>query len=386
MIDIDLAVEEYKNKENISDGGSNCYDFGDTVLVKYTCPIKYLGRSLQTREMSEEIMESLKEKTSKGVNTPKHLAVKRVVEGEDDVCYVLQEKCPGYNCASKYKYHASYEEACESLKSVLEIPFEHYQKLIADGCQLYEMGYEAKNKNLFYDKDTGFWYIDFLNNDTDNLFDKNDIKKIFIAVNHRIPKPIQLASQMDYGVEASLEPDKLKKIKELKYAIKAKTFLAIKSTFPIFSKYEKFFLINESDEYKNYLMKEGIINKNLLTIEPSDYEVFNELREIVINGLVDKVVNKGVSFWSVECNDIRNDSNLFNLESFFTLSDYNKFNKEDFEDEYDYKIAISNLYKQGIWTDLVAKLSAMDKTENITAFLNDANEKLAKMTEKGKHY
>ena len=28
-----------------------------------------------------------------------------------------------------------------------------------------------------------------------------------------------------------------------------------------------------------------------------------------------KVVNKGEKFWSIECNDIRNDSNLFHLQS-----------------------------------------------------------------------
>ena len=114
MIDIDSAIIESKNKENISDGGSKCYDFGDVVLVKYSCPIKYLRNGERSREKSEEIMESINMKASNGVNTPKHIAVKRVIEGENDVCYVLQQKCPGFNCASFCEYGVSFEEIIKS--------------------------------------------------------------------------------------------------------------------------------------------------------------------------------------------------------------------------------------------------------------------------------
>ncbi len=40
MTDIDIAIKESKNKENISNGGSMCFYFGDVVLVKYSCPTK----------------------------------------------------------------------------------------------------------------------------------------------------------------------------------------------------------------------------------------------------------------------------------------------------------------------------------------------------------
>ncbi len=35
MIDIKEAIEQSKNKKNISTGGSECFDFGNVVLVKY---------------------------------------------------------------------------------------------------------------------------------------------------------------------------------------------------------------------------------------------------------------------------------------------------------------------------------------------------------------
>ena len=70
-------------------------------------------------------MASVNRKADEGVNTPRHFGVKRVIEGNLDVCYVLQEKCPGYNCASRFKYNVSFDEMCESLKYILNIHFVH---------------------------------------------------------------------------------------------------------------------------------------------------------------------------------------------------------------------------------------------------------------------
>lgn len=376
MIDIDTAIKESKNKENISDGGSMCFDFGDVVLVKYSCQIKYLKNGEHSREKSEEIMESIKIKADNGVNTPRHFDVKRVIEDESEICYVLQQKCPGVNCDSLRKYGVSFDEMCESLKFVLNIPFEHYKKLIEDGCNLFEMGYETKNKNLFYDQNSGFWFIDFLDNEKDYKFDSNDIKKVFEALNNRIPKPIQISSSINYDEKLTDEQRQIEN--ELKYAIKAKTLLAIKEVLPIFGKYEKFFLLKESVDYKRYLMQNGFVNKDLTIINPNDYEVFQELYEIVIKGLIDKV-NKGEKFWSIECNDIRNDSNLFNLISFFEQSSYNTFKREEFEDNYDYEYEVEKLYTTNVLNDLIGRLEKMEENDNIKTFLSDAsdaNEKL----------
>lgn len=374
MIDIDNAIKQSKDMKNISNGGSACFDFGDVVLVKYTCPTKFFKPGEHTREKSEEIMEAINNKANEGVNTPRHLSIRRIVEGEDDVCYVLQDKCPGENCASKNKYGVSFEEMCESLTNMLKIPFEHYQKLIVDGCKLFEMGYEAKNKNLFYDEKSGFWYIDFLQNEKDYQFDSSNIKKVFQALKYRIPKPIQIASSVEY--DTVLTDEQVKKSNNLKYAIQAKTFLAIKSTIPNFEKYEKFFLIDEEEDYKKYLMQEGIVNKDLINIEPEDYEVFNELYEVVIEGLIDKIVNKKASFWEIECNDIRNESELFNLKTFFQKSCLNDIKRDEYEDDYDYRKAIEEKYETVVLNDLVTRLKNQPQNESVTNFISEASKKL----------
>ena len=374
MINIDDAIMQSKSMKNTSDGGSPCFDFGDVVLVRYGIPIQFLKNGERAREKSEEIMEAINEKAKDGVNTPTHLEVKRVIDGDIDFCYVLQKKCPGVNCTKLSKYDVSFDEMCDTLKFVLNIPFEHYQKLIIDGCKLFEMGYEAKNKNLFYDVKTGFWFIDFLFNDKNCVFDPNDVEKMFTALRYRIPKPIQIASLMKFGTELS-EEEKEKKQK-LKYAINAKTLLAIKSVLPNFERYEKFFLFDEEDEYKKYLMEEGIVNKDLTVLDSSDYDIYHSLYEHVINGLMDKIVNKGEPFWSIECNDIRIDSSLFYLTSFFSKSIYCNVKREEFDDEHDYKYEVEKSYTTNVLNTLVNRLSKIEPNENVTAFLEEASKKL----------
>ncbi len=374
MIDIDSAIKESKNKENISDGGSMCFDFEDVVLVKYACLRKYLKNGERSREKSEEIMKAIDTKVDKGVNTPRHLAIKRVIEGENDICYVLQQKCSGINCGSLRKYGVTFDEMCESLKFVLNIPFEHYKKLFKDGFELFEMGYEAKNKNLFYDSKSGFWFIDFLDNKKDYMFDANDIKKVFEALRYRIPNPIQISSTVEYDKKLTNEQENKKN--ELEYAIKAKTLLAIKEVLPNFEKYEKFFLLKENVDYKKYLMKNGFIKKDLTNLDTSDYAVFKELYELVIEGLIDKIKNKGEKFWCIECNDIRNDSELFHLQTFFEKSKYNTIKREKFDDVYDYEYECTYLYKTNLLNDLIGRLEKMKPNENITNFLTDANKNL----------
>ena len=376
MIDIENAIIKSQNMQDISDGGSKCFDFGDVVLVRYYSSIEYLKNGEHARGKSEEIMEAINEKAKKGVNTPMHLAIKRTVEGEQDVCYVLQKKCPGYNCEGKKKYGVSFDERCDSLKFILNIPFEHYQKLIKDGFDLFEMGYEAKNKNLFYDQETGFWYIDFLDNNKDYVFDPNDIKKVFEALKYRIPKPMQISSTMYYDDKKKLTDIQKQKEQILEYGIKAKTLMAIKSILPNFEKYEKFFLLKENDDYKKYLMDEDIVSSNLLTLNQDDYNVYNELYEIVMAVLIDKIVNKGYLFWNIQVNDIRNDSSLFDLQLFFEKSKYNKVKREEFDSEYSYESAVEGLYSEIMLNDIVNRLRQMDSNENIERFLAEADKKL----------
>ena len=227
MIDIDRAIIESKSKENVSNGGSACYDFGDVVLVKYVTDLKYGHRA---RESAEDVMEIINKKNELGVNTPKHLSIKRISEGNIDYCYVLEQKCPGINCDEMGKYGVSFDEMCDSLKRVYNIPLEHYEKLISDGCQLFDMGYEAKPKNLFYDEESGFWYIDFLGGGRFGLFDKNDIRKEFMAIKYVVPNPINITSTVSYNEE--LTPEQSETIATLKAEIKSKMILLPRGSSP----------------------------------------------------------------------------------------------------------------------------------------------------------
>lgn len=380
MLDIKEAIEQSKNKKNISDGGSQCFDFGSVVLVKYILPLKYVKDNYRARDCEEIVMEGVNQKVQNGVNTPKHIAMERVIEGDNDVCYVLQERCKGNNCASMGLYGVPYDRMISDLEFVYSIPFDHYKKLISDGCQLYEMGYEAKNKNLFYDKESGFWYIDFLNYDKGNPFDDNNPIKVFEALKYRIPKPIQIASRVRFNEELSLEQKA--KMDLLEYSIEAKTLRAIKSVIPSFERYEKFYLCDKNDGLKQYLMEQGIVKKDLFKFEDADYPIFDELYGIVVNRIISKIVNHEEKFWSIEVNDIRNDSNLFCLMQMWSHHKDNSISMCDYEDEYDYEYALKSSFTEKMLSEIAQKLEGLEKNENSTNFLNDMYSKYGNYTKK----
>lgn len=279
MMDIDSAIEQSKYKENISDGGSACFDFGDVVLIKYGA-----------RENSELVMEQVNKKNAQGVNTPKHIGVKKLKEGKYEVCYVLQEKCKGINGVKIARQADTAEKVIKNLEYIAKIPFEQYIKLIYDGCMLFEMGYEAKAKNWFYDEETGFWYIDFQINDPKELNDKFDFNnpiKIFEAVENRIPQPTAMCGLPN--VEWTIE--EINKKRELIKIICGKRFLASKKTIPLLKKYEKFFLLQYSDDFKQYAMDNNIVDCNLFEINEEDKNIFNELCELVVDNVCNVIVN-----------------------------------------------------------------------------------------------
>ncbi len=369
MIDIKDAIEQSKDKQDISDGGSQCFDFGDVVLVKYTLSLKYVKDNCRARDCEELVMEGINQKIQQGLNSPKHISIMRTIEKDKDVCYVLQEKCKGKNCTFMSEYGAPYDRVISDLNRIYNIPFEHYKKLITDGCMLYEMGYEAKNKNLFYDEETGFWFIDFLGYDIENAFDENNPIKLFETLKFVIPKPMQIASTLKY--DEKLSPDQKRKKDMLEYSIEAKTILAIKSVIPTFEKYEKFYLFAKDAGVKKYLMEQGVVQKDLFKLEEADYPVYDELYEIVLNQIIDKIINKGEEFWSIEVNDIRNDSNLFCLMEMWKYHKDNSINESDYQDEYDYEAALKSKFIEIMLRKIVKKLEELDKNENSTKFISD---------------
>lgn len=374
MINIEDAIKKSKELPNISVGGSICYDFGDVVLVKYTLPLKYVKPGYRARENQEIVMKGINEKVIKGVNTPKHIDMKRIVEDENDVCYVLQEKCKGKNCAQMARYGELIEEVLTELKYVNNIPFEHYEKLVSDACMLYEMGYEAKNKNLFYDEETGFWFIDFLSNKEDEKFDPNNPKKVFETLKYVCPKPLQIASKLSYGIEISDE-DK-KKYDTLRCSSNAKFFLACKNMIPTFNKYEFFYLLDEDDILKKYLMDNGVVNRDLFCVTNKDFEVFNELFISVVNDICKEIIVKGKEYWDVEVNEIRNKSNLFALNTFYKNYICKDIKRKDYQDEWEYDNAINQSYTNNMMDSIYSTLCSMEYNENISNFISEYKSKI----------
>lgn len=367
MICIDDAIEEAKKLDDISVGGSACYDLGNVVLVKYILPLKYVKPGYRARENQEIVMKGINEKASMAVNTPRHLDMKRVVEGEDDVCYVLQEKCRGKCAGLMAKYGAPIERVLSEVEFVSLIPFEQYRKLVSDACMLYEMGYEAKNKNLFYDAETGFWFIDFIYNSEDNKFDPNDPKKIFETIRYVCPSPLQIASSLSY--DAVISDEDAAKLDNLVRASKAKFLLACKKEIPTFNKYEFFYLLGESDNYKRYLRDRGFINRDLLIVSEEDYETYRELCGYVVNVICREIADEGKEYWDIETNSIRIESDVFNLSRFYGKYICKDINRGDFEHEYQYDFAISEAYINNMMDTVYDTLRSMEPNVNITKFI-----------------
>lgn len=93
MIDIKNAIEQSKKMENVSAGGSQCFDFIDVVLVKYIVSLKYVEEyKHRARSCEEDVMEGVAPKIKNGVNTPRHLAIARVIEGKNTFAMSYKKK------------------------------------------------------------------------------------------------------------------------------------------------------------------------------------------------------------------------------------------------------------------------------------------------------
>ena len=369
MMDIDKYIEQSKDKQNISIGGSICYDFDDYVLLRYSCPLNYLEDNNHTRNNEELVFQGINEKRNRGVNVPRHIAFKRRIEGNNEVCYVLQEKSKGINLASISRYGATFDEVINSMDYLYNIPFNHYIKLVKDGLDLYEMGYEPQARNLFYDNETGFWYIDLVDYDKNNSFNYNDIFKIFKAIKYRIPKIIELSSSLKY--KTYLTKSKKNKIDNMTNLIKVKNLLAIELVIPSFKKYEKFYLFNEDISFKRFLVEKKIVNNNLFLMDDKDFELFNELYELIIENILYRILNDNLLFWQVEYSEIRKNSDLFNLRDIWQYHKDNKINRYEYDNESDYLCDVYEDYDNKMMMDIIERLSNINNNDIIDNFLND---------------
>ncbi|MGN1372090.1 MAG: hypothetical protein ACI4XM_07455 [Candidatus Coprovivens sp.] len=329
MENIDYYIEQSRNMNNTSDGGSAAYHFEDVVLVKYSIPVKY-GIARPNEEQTAEAANRLNEK---GVRTPKHLAIKRVVEGNDNICYVLQQRAPG-KCFSYYADIGKLEPIrhLARQKELLEAPDIHYENWVSDLMMMHNMGLELKYKNFFYDVNEGFTIIDLLGYDEKNV-DVNSLDEIDRLVkNAFIPSYSSQLSQ--YGKNSTQEE------KEQSYMLanmmRLRIFKAIRKMVPDFQRFEKWILRTFPNDYIEFFKQNGMQIDDL-SLSEEEYKQFEEFIEIILDRCMKDIQSGKIKYWEVAVNKIRNYNISYCLNEAWRVHRDNSINLEDYEDDYDYR-------------------------------------------------
>ena len=332
MNNIDEYIKASFKMKNVSDGGSECFDFGNLVLVKYKNSVKF---STIVRENEELIAEAANKKRDMGVNTPYHLAIKRVTDEKDNICYVLQEKAKGTSFNIYYKEPAEQLQVQELL---LEAPDTVYEKCVSDLCELFNMGLELKGKNIFYDnsKDgAGFTFIDLLGYDTtplnpDSISDVIRLDKMTSFI-YNIPR-VKIYSKTT--TEEQKEESTV-----LYYKMKQKTFRAMEKVIPNFSRFRRWILRTYSDDVLDFFEKNGTIVGNL-TLNEDECREFDNYIEQIVNDSLEKIATGKNEFWQIRANEIRISLDLMGLQAAWKYHSANPINDpSSFDDKWDFERA-----------------------------------------------
>lgn len=302
MQNIEDYIKLASSMPNISDGGSAAYNFGDVVLVKYTNLIKY-AQSGKARECEEEVMAYANALAAEGVNTPKHLAIKRTTEGDKYVCWVLQESAPGV-CFKNYTSPKNKGDRVALQTKIATAPEAHYEKLVKDIIALFNMGIELKPKNIFYSEDKengGFTIIDLLGKHGEP-FNPNKIADINRLYNYVLSVFCQLKISSYSDDYSQIE----KQLSSALYNhIQLKILNAMEKVIPNFNKHRRWLLRTLDSDTLTHLAENDATVGNL-TLTKQEEQTFN----LYINKLLDeciKSVKSGESkYWQVCANLISN--------------------------------------------------------------------------------
>ena len=330
------TIEEYitlsKTLKNTSDGGSPAYHFEDgTVLVKYSIPKNY-NRSPRVHE--EEIAKIANKKNEKGIRTPKHYAIKRVEEGDDLVCYVLQERAKG-NIYSSYTVFGDAQKQLEMQLKIYNMPFDHYVKCVQDLCELFNMGLELKAKNIFYDSDIkngGFTFIDLLEYQ-EMPINPCSIKEILILKGYlasifmtpRIKSYDQNATEYEY-----------KKSEELYYRTFQKVLYAMERVLPSFNQYKRWIFRSLSKDMLEFYNERGIIS-NDLSLTDLECLTFDKIVDIIVDDSIEKIASGKYTYSQIIVNEIRIELAAWGLNDAWLYHNQRQTNRENCEDDYGFR-------------------------------------------------
>ncbi len=349
---IEDYIKQAKDKENVSVGGSPCYDFGNVVLIKYETNVKY-GPA---RKSAEEVALLANEANKKGVRTPKHLGVKREVVGDRDICWVLQEKAPGVPF-TEYARLAP-EQQIAKQKELLAAPNIHFDALVLDLCELCDKGTELKPKNIFYDKDPkngGFTIIDLLGrNGTEEPFD-NSLKAVLWV--NRLSHSVFYSTQIYSGIE-----EQQKVSADLLKALKLKLFLSFERMIPDFEKHRRWVLRTFSEDELKYFSENGV-DVGDLTLNDAEIAEFDRMVNMVAEQSIEKIKNGTHLYWQIQMNEIRNDLAAWGLGCAWAYHPDNKINRKDYESSWEFENACSNELEQKIMERFNQRLEELAKEE-----------------------
>ncbi len=359
MKEIDEYIKETANMKNASNGGSPAYDFGDVVLVKYSIPTKY-GIA---RENEELIAIAANKKNEEGVRTPRHLAIKREINGQDNFCWVLQEKAKGKNFEEYYSARNNPQEQLRCQKELLNAPDYHYEKCIEDLASLFNMGLELKPKNIFYDSQPngGFTFIDLLGSDI-TPYNPESISSVL-----RLLRSSDFISNFtcisEYDQEAT--PYEKEESEKLYLGIKKRIFCTMEKVVPNFNQFKRWILRTYSKEQLAYFESNGIFVGDL-SLTDEEYETFDNYLAQIVNKSIKQIESGEKPLWDIKTNQIRT-----MLESMGMYSAWNyhrasaEIDRKDFDDDYDFEYAKKRKLDELV--DLILKnrlYELKDKSDN----------------------
>ena len=344
MKSIDTYIYHSQFLPNVSVGGSECYAFGDVVLVKYKMSAKY-GI---VRENEEQVASLANQANAKGVNTPKHIAIKREEVDGQNICWVLQEKAKGVSFAN-YSWNRDNQVQLASQKVFADAPIEHYTKLVSDLMYLFNAGLELKPKNVFYDEDKkngGFVIIDLLGGNqkpfSGSLEDVIMMQRLvnFVTNFTSIPSynnPTEQQAQMS-------------KIYENK--IKAKIFMAMEKSIPNFEEHKRW-LLRTFDQQTLFGLEQNGIDVGDLTLTTQEKQKFVQMLNESVDSLVEKIKSGKYTYHDIVANQVRFVTSDKGLAYSWGYHDQCPYSRQDFSDDYEFKWKLES----DIQSKLMAKVN-----------------------------
>ena len=359
MYNIDEYINKAENMKNISDGGSSAYSFGEFVLVRYSMSKKY-GVS---RPNEESVAKYANEKSEKGVRTPKHVAIKRVIDGEQDICWVLQEAAKGRSFT--YYCDNAPEIQIERQKELVNAPDAHYQQLIHDLSELINLGVEIKSKNIFYDNNRetgGFTIIDLLGGNNES-FNFNSIKDVLVIWTD-LYNLFYDTKIDDFKTVSQVQRQETEK---LNLMISKKLFNALEKVIPNFVQHRRWILRTLNPKTLEFFSKNGIAVGDL-TLNKEEEIIFNERASKIVTDIILKIQNGESTYSQVERYIISNSLNSIGMNDAWLYHNSNNKKSTDYSSMYEYRSAcsreLSNIILE-IFDKKLEEISQNTTNENI---------------------